>query len=124
MEIIEGDGVRPQLHKFAGAGLIFLGLPDGPVRAMKQHQDYMAANRPGISSFYSLAIPLALGRKAEAVAGFRRLRDERQHQRSLSLSARNVWYQKLLDFGSDRLSEEDLLRAAGASLWNLCEAHY
>jgi tetratricopeptide (TPR) repeat protein len=124
MELVEGDGVRPYMLKAAGAGLICLGLPDGPARAMKQHQDYMATQPPGVSSMYSLAIPLALGRKAEAATGFRRLRDQLQHQRSLSLSARNEWYQKLLDFGSDRLSEDELLRAAGTSLWNQCEAHF
>jgi sugar/nucleoside kinase (ribokinase family) len=124
MEVVEGEGVRPYMQKAAGAGLIYLGLPDGPARAMQQHQDYMATNRPAVASFYSLAIPLALGRKAEATAGFRRLRDQLQHQRSLSLSVRSDWYQKLLDFGSDRLSEDELLRAAGTSLWNRCEAHF
>ena len=65
-----------------------------------------------------------LGKKAEATEGFRRVRAQLTSQRSLTLSARGDWYLKLFDFGGYRLSEDELTRAMGNSLWNRCEGHF
>ena len=91
---------------------------------MQHHRQFMATNPPTVVSILSLYVPLALGHKAEATAGFRRVRAQLQSQRSFIMGARGDWYLKLLDLGCDRLSEGELMNAMGASLWNQCEGHF
>ena len=54
-----------------------------------------------------------------AISDWKRLRSANQLPR-----LRRAFYTKLLDFNCGELSEEDLLRAAGRSHWDQCEARY
>jgi hypothetical protein len=60
------------------------------------------------------------GRKSEAIAACRDLR----RWFSLSPKWRNGWYQTVLDYNSDLITADELLKAAGESRWNRCEAHF
>ena len=39
-------------------------------------------------------------------------------------SFRKDWFQAMLEYACDRLREDELLKVAGASKWNQCEAHF
>jgi tetratricopeptide (TPR) repeat protein len=111
-------------RSFEDGGLILLALPDGPNRAMEEHRRIMTGHPPIAVALATLAVPLALGREAEAVEGARQTRDRLRGQPSLLTAAQNGYYLQLLDFIENRLSEEKLLEAAGASRINRAEAHF
>jgi serine/threonine protein kinase len=99
---------------------ILADLPDGPTRAS---EEFFKAWEHKASLFDALEFQNALrflGRRSEAVA----LSRELQLQASSLLPVRNNWYRHLLDYDSDRLSEDALLELASASRWNQLEAHF
>jgi tetratricopeptide (TPR) repeat protein len=95
-------------------------LPDGPERA---YALWKAAPRGTTDSLYGTSFDLMtvlqlLGRPEEAAAGFRAL------QPSYRQVWRNGWFERLLDYELDRITEQALLAIAGKSQWNLCQGHY
>lgn len=61
-----------------------------------------------------------LGRKVEAINMCRKARE----WATPALPWRREWYRLLLDYNCGDLNEAELLKAAGASRYNQCEAHF
>jgi lipoprotein NlpI len=63
---------------------------------------------------------LLLARKADALRAARQLRERMEPFPTWA----GAWYKHLLDYTCGTVSDEELLRLAGRSRWNQCEAHY
>jgi tetratricopeptide (TPR) repeat protein len=102
-------------------GFILAEMDDGERRAWAAFKDAEASNDLGYFRLCAAAIPLLLGRKADAV------------QASLKVRADPTvpvppwykgWYHRYLDYLCDQISEDELIRAAGRCRPMLCEAHF
>src|SRR5262245_14355457 len=89
------------------------GLPDETMRCR-------SATVKGNLSLYPQTVLRLLGRKEEAIRASLDLRDHGPRQPNWRLG----WYHRLLDYNCGLLSAEDLLKAAGPSRLNRCEAHF
>jgi hypothetical protein len=91
-------------------------LPDGPARTLVA---YPGLNLTTVYGMYAPTIPQLLGRRSEALAAYRTLRE-----RLSESPTRPAWVDRLMEFNCGLLAEDDLLRAAGESRLNRCEAHF
>src|SRR5437667_2775437 len=103
-----------------GRAYILAELSDGPERALQEFHRQWQSKRTGLDSLILQAELRLLGRKAEAVEACRKLRE----QGVLLPPWRDEWADRLLEYCCDLLSADNLLKAAGSSRWNRCEAHY
>ena len=92
--------------------------PNGPAKALQ------AIQRSGIDAGESI-VPL-LGLTVRQLTGHP---EEARHlaqalHNRIHSSARNHWFERVFEFESGILAEDQLLRMAGSSQWCLCEAHY
>ena len=103
-----------------GRAYILAELSDGPERALQEFHRQWQSKRTGLDSLILQAELRLLGRKTEAVEACRKLRE----QGALLPPWRDEWADRLLEYCCDLLSADNLLKAAGSSRWNRCEAHY
>jgi hypothetical protein len=92
-------------------------LADGPARALTA---YRGLPPSGVYSMYATTVLRLLGRKAEAVAADRALREKTLQD----VGPRPEWSHRLLEYNAGLISSAELLAAAGPSLLNRCEAHF
>jgi tetratricopeptide (TPR) repeat protein len=101
-------------------GFILAELPDGPRRATAAFEDAAADDDPSYYRLFAPSILLLLGRKADAVQAALKLRSDP----TIVPPWDRDWYQHRLDYLCDRITDDQLLRAAGACRPKLCEAHF
>jgi hypothetical protein len=97
-------------------GFFLAELADGPAQARVAFQEAKAAAANAFQ-LYAPMILLLLGEKEEADRAYREVRKEELPPWS------ERWYSKVLDYHCGRISEDELLRAAGPARPMLCEAH-
>jgi len=115
-----GDAVDNDSLGETVRGYVLVELPGGSELALKHFRQQWAADPSLLRGMYYQTMLRLMGRKEDAVIACRQLR-----QKTATSSAwRAAWYHRLLDYNCDFLSENELLRAAGDSKWNQCEAHY
>jgi tetratricopeptide (TPR) repeat protein len=103
-------------------GFILAEMPDGQRLAWQAFQELRAAGDLGYYRVYECAIPLLLGRKADAVRTSREIRGD-----GASLvppAARRSTTGLYVDYLCELITEDELLRAAGRCRPMLCEAHF
>ncbi|MFN0053605.1 MAG: protein kinase domain-containing protein, partial [Planctomycetales bacterium] len=100
--------------------LCLLEQPDAEERFDETYQMLQQKYRDGITALFRPALLLLAGRRDEALADSRRLRGAEPHLPRL----RRRFYERLLDFNCGQLTEDELLRDAGRSKWDQCEAHF
>jgi tetratricopeptide (TPR) repeat protein len=101
-------------------GYVLAELPDGPQLARQEVQRLWERN-PSTWDMVAIQTTLCLlGRREEAINLCRQARA----RSSPVPSWRREWYRQLLDFSCGDLSEANLLKAAGASRYCQCEAHF
>jgi hypothetical protein len=101
-------------------GFILAELPDGPRRATAAFEDAAAEDDPSYFRLFAPSILLLLGRRADAVQAACKLRSDP----TVVPPRDRDWYQHRLDYLCDRITDDQLLRAAGACRPKLCEAHF
>ncbi len=101
-------------------GFVVAESLDGKEEALKAYRDAVGRRPAGLNALYPQLVLRLLGRKAEAVEATQAMRDRVQLMPSWLLE----WYQHLLDYNCGTVTEEELLRAAGKSRWNQCEANF
>jgi hypothetical protein len=102
-------------------GFILAEMPDGRRRAWGAFEDAEAATDLGYFRLCAAAIPLLLGRKADAVRASLKVRADPTVPVPPWYRG---WYHRYLDYSCDQISEGELLRAAGRCRPMLCEAHF
>jgi tetratricopeptide (TPR) repeat protein len=101
-------------------GFVLAELPDGPARALEAYKDAAALGPTGqITQFGPETILLLLGRKAEAVAVCREAR--RQAVLPPPEAEGRYW---VMDYGSELITADELLQAAGRSRGRRSFCHY
>ena len=101
-------------------GFILAELPDGPRRAAGAFEDAVAEDDPSYHRLFAPSILLLLGRRADAVQAAWKVRNDP----TVVPPWDRDWYQHRLDYLCDQITDEQLLRAAGAGRPKLCEAHF
>ena len=91
-------------------------LPNGPARAWAAAPELTPTT---IFAIYVPTISQLVGRPSDAAAAYRSLQ-----QMFAQSPARSDWYAQLLDFGAGVVPSDKLLRAAGSSRLQKCEAHF
>jgi serine/threonine protein kinase/Tfp pilus assembly protein PilF len=94
-------------------------LPGGRDEALAAYRAGLKAAVPRSQEVERHMPLLLLGPQEDAAKAFRAAREK-----GLGLPAAGAWYEKHSEFLAGELTAEGLLRAAGASRRNLCEAHY
>jgi tetratricopeptide (TPR) repeat protein/tRNA A-37 threonylcarbamoyl transferase component Bud32 len=102
-------------------GFILAEMPDGPRRAWDAFKDAQAVTDLGYFRLCAGAIPLLLGRKADAVQASLKVRAD---PTVLVPPWYRGWYHRYLDYQCDLIPEDELIRAAGRCRPKLCEAHF
>jgi tetratricopeptide (TPR) repeat protein len=102
-------------------GFILAELPDGRRLAWGAFEDARVATDLGYFRLCAVAIPLLLGRKADAVQESRKVRADPTVPVPPWYEG---WYHRYLDYLCDLIPEDDLIRAAGHCRPKLCEAHF
>jgi tetratricopeptide (TPR) repeat protein len=118
LETLERRRSRSGMHH-ASWGYILAELPDGPARALAAYRDAAKTVKRG-KALYPQTVLRLLARKAEAIRASLELRDHGPREPNW----RHGWYHRLLDYNCGLLAAEDLLKAAGPSRYNRCEAHF
>jgi serine/threonine protein kinase len=101
-------------------GFILAELPDGPRRATVAFEDATAEDEPSYHRLFAPSILLLLGRRTDAVQAAWKLRSDP----TVVPPWDRDWYQHRLDYLCDRITDDQLLRAAGACRPKLCEAQF
>jgi hypothetical protein len=92
-----------------------------PGKAQEAYQVWKAVRVPVTGDWDLIMWPLPLqmmGRSEEATQAFASVRPQ------ITDTSRNGWYQRLADFEAGVITEEQLLKIAGNSQWDLCEGHF
>jgi tetratricopeptide (TPR) repeat protein len=92
-------------------------LREGPARAAAA---YRGLTPSGVHAVYAPTVLQLLGRKAEALAAHRALREQAVDRNW----PRTEWVDRWLEYNAGMISADELLAATGPSLLNRCEAHY
>ncbi len=100
--------------------LILMELPEGRELAQAACRELGEQGSNGLAALFRPILLLVLGDQQTAVAVSHGLCE--QPERLLRL--RRAFYEKLLTYNCEELSEDDLLAAAGSSKWDQCEAHF
>jgi tetratricopeptide (TPR) repeat protein len=100
---------------------ILAEMDDGPQQAWAAFKDAEAATDLGYYRLCAAAVPLLLGRKADAVDASRKVRADPTVPVPPWYKG---WYHHYLDYLCDGISEDELIRAAGRCRPMLCEAHF
>ena len=79
-----------------------------------------AVSRKDTCAIFNQATLLLLGRREEAMAASRELRNHPERLTGLS----REHYLRILDYCGGDISEEEFLKAEAGSRWNQCEAHF
>jgi tetratricopeptide (TPR) repeat protein len=104
----------------SGRAYILAELPNGYDRALQAYGELVERKPQALNALYPQTVFRLLGRKSEAVEASRGIREQFSRMPPWVLE----WYQHLLDYNCDMISEEELLKAAGKSRWHQCEAHF
>ena len=99
-------------------GYVRVELPGGQERAARECQELLGTE-PVLYGLYCQTVLRLLGRKQQAVEACLKLL-----ARPSGFPVRGEWYQHVLDYSCERLSADELLRAAVASRGNQGEAHF
>ena len=99
---------------------MLLEAPDGPEHALTRFSQVWRVSHSVVDSAYYQVVLRLLGRTSEAVAKCRSLRE----QSTVVGIWRGGWFHHLMDFNCGELKHDALLKLAGASRWNQCEAHF
>jgi tetratricopeptide (TPR) repeat protein len=102
-------------------GFILAEMPDGPRRAWAAFEDAEAATDLGYFRLCAAAIPLLLGRKADAVHASLKVRADPTVPVPPWYEG---WYHNCLNYQCDLIPEDELIRTAGRCRPKLCEAHF
>lgn len=95
-------------------------LPEGRARVMKTYNELESHRPTGDFAIYNKTVLLLAGLKSEAIAGWR----EAQKEKSRLPVLNREFFDPLLGFLCGDVSEEELLKAAGASRRNQVMAHF
>ena len=123
MEVL--DRVQAQggdIYSTILGGLVVAESPGGKHQAFNAYRDAAERRPAGRAALYPQLVLRFLGRQADAVKSTWAVRDRVQLMPPWLLE----WYQHLLDYNCGMITEteENLLRAAGKSRWNQCEANF
>ncbi len=99
---------------------ILAELPDGPSRALQAYRENCELYPTGYFVILNQAALLLLGRRTDAMAANRELRNHPEQLTGLN----REHYLRILDYCGGGLSEEEFLKAEAGSRWNQCEAHF
>jgi tetratricopeptide (TPR) repeat protein len=95
-------------------------MPGGRDRALQAYHDLKPRTPPGILQVHNQTILRLLGHKPDAVAAS--LESRKQVEQSPFAAMGHL--QRLLDYNSELISADELLRGVGASKWGQCTAHW
>jgi hypothetical protein len=94
-------------------------LPEGSSRALEAHKQLDGRYVGGTWPYHETDVLRFLGRRKDAVA------QVVDHDAPpWQPQSRRAFFRELQEYNRDRASAEDLFKAAGASRWNQCNAHY
>ncbi len=99
---------------------ILAELPDGPARALQAYRDNCELLTEGSGVISNQATLLLLGRRTEATAASRELRNH--PERFTDLNREHCL--RILDYCGGVIPAEEFLKTEGGSRWNQCEAHF
>jgi len=99
---------------------ILAELPDGPSLALQAYKENRNRNRVGYLVLLDQTVLLLLGKRSEAMAACRELREGQDRL----TGPQSEHYLRILDYCGGKVSEDALLKAEAGSRCNQCEAHY
>jgi tetratricopeptide (TPR) repeat protein len=129
LEVIErvggAEGVSSRDAKLAG-GVDWMGpfivaeLPDGSSRALQAYRENCELFTEGYFSIFNQATLLLLGKRTDAMAASRGLRNRPERFTDLNRER----YLRILDYCGGVIPAEEFLKAEAGSRWSQCEAHF
>jgi serine/threonine protein kinase/tetratricopeptide (TPR) repeat protein len=129
LEVIErvggAGGVSSRDAKLAG-GVDWMGpfilaeLPDGSSRALQAYRENCELFTEGYFVIFNQATLLLLGKRTDAMAASRELRNHPERFTDLNRER----YLRILDYCGGVIPAEELLKAETGSRYNQCEAHF